>query len=160
MRVILLLSVIVLFTCCNTQNKPKVNTLKKKAIKERYLNEGVITFYGSIDTSIITFELANTAAEIQKGLMHRNYLPDSVGMLFQFASMQMRSFWMKNTNIALDIIYVKDDFRIENIEEQAQPFSEYSLPSTGPAQYVIEVNAGYCSKHGIGKETLVKIDYN
>ena len=54
MRVILLLSVIVLFTCCNTQNKPKVNTLKKKAIKERYLNEGVITFYGSIDTSIIS----------------------------------------------------------------------------------------------------------
>ena len=156
----LVLSIVVVLLCACGAEAPKNSSVKKPTIKkEKYKNEGIITFYGKKDTSVITFELADTREEIETGLMYRKFMPDSVGMLFKFPTMQMRSFWMRNTNISLDIIYVKNDFIIENIETQAQPFSEYSLPSTGPAQYVIEVNGGYALKHGIAKDAQVKIEY-
>ncbi|TDB68891.1 DUF192 domain-containing protein [Arundinibacter roseus] len=97
----------------------------------------------------IDVEIAENEAERAKGLMYRPYLPDSTGMLFIFERAEPQAFWMKNTQMPLDIIYVDQARKIVSIQKNAQPFSEESLPSLGEAQYVVEVNAGYCDLHDI-----------
>jgi len=71
------------------------------------------------------------------------------GMLFIFEVEEPQGFWMKNTIIPLDIIYVNAKKEIVSIAEDTQPFSEQSLPSKGPAIYVVEVNGGFCAQYGI-----------
>lgn len=97
----------------------------------------------------IDVEIAENGAERAKGLMFRPYLSDSVGMLFVFNQAEPQSFWMKNTMISLDIIYVDSNKKIISIQKKAKPYSEESLPSYGEAQYVVEVNGGYCDKYGV-----------
>ncbi len=71
------------------------------------------------------------------------------GMLFVFEDATPRSFWMKNTYISLDIIYVDADKKIVSIQKSAVPLSEESLPSYKDAMYVVEVNAGFTDKYNI-----------
>lgn len=97
----------------------------------------------------IDVEIAENDAERAKGLMFRPYLSDSVGMLFVFEYATPQSFWMKNTMISLDIIYVDSGKKIVSIQKNAKPYSEESLPSYGEAQYVVEVIGGYCDKYGV-----------
>ena len=103
----------------------------------------------------IDVEIAENDAERQKGLMFRSYMPDSVGMLFVFERPEPQGFWMRNTQISLDIIYVNEEKRIVSIQKNAVPYSEQNLPSFGNAQYVVEVNGGYCDKNGIKAGDLV-----
>lgn len=97
----------------------------------------------------IEVEIAENEAERNKGLMFRSYLPDSVGMLFIFEQPDEHSFWMKNTSIPLDIIYVGPDKKIISIAENTQPYSEESIPPYGLVQYVVEVNAGFTKQNNI-----------
>lgn len=97
----------------------------------------------------LDIEIAENAAERNKGLMYRPYLPDSVGMLFIFDEAQEQAFWMKNTIIPLDIIYLGADKKIVSISRNTKPYSEESIPSFGPAQYVLEVNAGFSDKNDL-----------
>lgn len=113
--------------------------------------EGEVTFLkNGKKFKTIDVEVAENDAERQKGLMFRPYLADSVGMLFVFDNATPQSFWMKNTMISLDIIYVDQNKKIVSIQKNAKPYSEENLPSYGNAQYVVEVNGGYCDKYGIG----------
>jgi uncharacterized membrane protein (UPF0127 family) len=112
--------------------------------------EGEVTFLKDGKTfRKIDVEIAENDTDRQKGLMFRPYLSDSVGMLFVFEEPTPQSFWMKNTMISLDIIYVDQNKKIVSIQKKAKPYSEESLPSFGDAQYVVEVNGGYCDKYGI-----------
>jgi|JI10StandDraft_1071094.scaffolds.fasta_scaffold1449149_1 uncharacterized membrane protein (UPF0127 family) len=114
------------------------------------VKEGEVVFlHGDKRVRKIDVEIAENDAEREKGLMFRPYLSDSVGMLFIFNESSPQSFWMKNTMISLDIIYVGPDKKIVSIQKKAKPYSEESLPSFGNAQYVVEVNGGYCDKYGI-----------
>lgn len=97
----------------------------------------------------IDVEIAENEAERNKGLMFRPYLPDSVGMLFIFEQPDTHSFWMKNTSIPLDIIYVGPDKKIVSIAENTRPYSEASIPPKGIVQYVVEVNAGFTKNNNI-----------
>ena len=97
----------------------------------------------------IEVEIAENEAERNKGLMFRSYLPDSVGMLFIFEQPDEHSFWMKNTSIPLDIIYIGPDKKIISIAENTQPYSEESIPPYGLVQYVVEVNAGFTKQNNI-----------
>lgn len=76
-------------------------------------------------------------------------LPKSKGMLFIFENDQPRSFWMANTPLPLDIIFVNAEKEIVRIHHSTQPFSEKSFPSEKPAKFVIETNGGYCIAHDI-----------
>jgi uncharacterized membrane protein (UPF0127 family) len=76
-------------------------------------------------------------------------MPESAGMLFIFPQEEVRSFWMKNTYIPLDIIFVDASREIVTIQSNTQPLSTEPVPSYKPAKYVIEVNAGFTSKHNI-----------
>jgi len=94
-------------------------------------------------------ELAVTPEETSRGLMFRRALPEGRGMLFDFIREQQVSFWMKDTPISLDIIFVRADGRIRRIASNTQPQSERPIPSRGPVRAVLEVIAGTAKKLGI-----------
>jgi uncharacterized protein len=98
---------------------------------------------------IFGVELAVTADEQARGLMFRRELPDRQGMLFDFQREQPLSFWMKNTYVSLDMIFIRADGRILHIAENTKPLSEALVPSGGPARAVLEVVAGTTKKLGI-----------
>jgi len=88
--------------------------------------------------------------------MYRNELPAFGGMLFIFPQESPLSFWMKNTSLPLDIIYINADFTIVHIAENTTPYSTAQIPSKQPAKYVLEVNGGFCQHHGIVAEDRVE----
>ena len=98
---------------------------------------------------VFAVEMASTPAEQAKGLMFRRELPEGQGMLFDFHHEQPTSFWMKNTYIPLDMIFIRGDGRILRIAENTVPLSEALVPSGGPVRAVLEVNAGMARKLGI-----------
>jgi uncharacterized protein len=87
--------------------------------------------------------------ERQKGLMFRKELPEGKGMLFDFKVDAPVSFWMKNTYVSLDMIFIRSDGRIVSIAENTEPLSERLVPSGGPVRGVLEVVAGTARKLGI-----------
>lgn len=94
-------------------------------------------------------ELALTPDEQQRGLMHRRSMPADAGMLFIYPRAGRLGFWMKNTLIALDIIFIGDDNKIVDIHENAQPLSLQIISPTGPARTVLEINGGLSARMGI-----------
>lgn len=100
---------------------------------------------------IIDVELADTPEERNLGLMYRKSMAENQGMLFLFPEEEFRSFYMKNTEIPLDIIYLDKDKKIVSIAKNAKPFDETSLPSEAPAMYVLEINGGLSDKWQLEK---------
>jgi uncharacterized membrane protein (UPF0127 family) len=94
-------------------------------------------------------EVADTAEEREYGLMCRKALAADRGMLFLFRRAGALSFWMRNTLIPLDIIYIGEDGRVVSISRNAQPLDERPLPSSGPAKFVLEVAAGRAAQIGL-----------
>lgn len=110
-----------------------------------FKKEGVLTLKTATTDSIIKtidIEIADNEYETQTGLMYRTKLEANRGMLFIFPDVQMRSFYMKNTKIPLDIIYIDENQQIVSFQKNARPLDEASLPSTAPAKYVLEINGG------------------
>jgi hypothetical protein len=97
----------------------------------------------------LDIEIAYDEASITQGLMYRESMADDQGMLFLMGDEQPRSFWMLNTYITLDIIFVGADQRIVKIRENTTPKSTEQVLSIVPAAYVLEVNAGYAKTHGL-----------
>ena len=115
-----------------------------------FAKEGELFFLkNGIKAKKIDIEIAENEEERNKGLMFRSYLPDTTGMLFIFEKETPQNFWMKNTIIPLDIIYVDAEKKIISITKNTNPYSEEVIPSYGDAQYVIEVNTGFTEKHNI-----------
>lgn len=108
----------------------------------------------------IAVEVADTPELRAKGLMFRTELDNEVGMLFIFPDEEMRSFWMKNTLLPLDIVFLNSDFSIVNIARGTQPYSLASIPSLFPAQYALEINAGQAEALDLKKGDLLKIYQN
>jgi uncharacterized membrane protein (UPF0127 family) len=96
-----------------------------------------------------TVELATNDDERSRGLMFRKQLPAGRGMLFDFQRDQLVSFWMRNTYISLDMIFITGDGHILRIAEGAEPLSDRMIPSGGPVRAVLEVIAGTARKEGI-----------
>lgn len=93
--------------------------------------------------------IADDDAERERGLMFVSVMPDDEGMLFDFDAPAMRSFWMKNTLIPLDIIFIGANGRIINIAENTTPYSLDPVPSTAPATAVLEIGGGLSAELGI-----------
>ena len=98
---------------------------------------------------VFAVELADNDAERAKGLMYRKTLPEGQGMLFDFHHEQDVSFWMQNTYIPLDMIFIRGDGRILRIAENTEPLSTRLIPSGGPVRAVLEVIGGTTRKLGI-----------
>lgn len=115
----------------------------------QFSQEGELWFLSAKGDTItkIAIEVADNEYETTQGLMYRKTMDMQQGMLFVFPDEDFRSFWMKNTILALDIIYVNANNEIGSCQMSAVPYSEESLPSKKPAKYVVEVNAGFWSKY-------------
>jgi YVTN family beta-propeller protein len=100
----------------------------------------------------IFVEVPDDREEFARGLMFRNHLPWNAGMLFAFDDEEIRRFWMKNTLIPLDMIFVDSSSKIIDIKENVPPCKQEecpTYPSKEPAQYVLEVNAGFVQEKGV-----------
>jgi uncharacterized membrane protein (UPF0127 family) len=101
---------------------------------------------------IIRAEVADNQGKRMLGLMHRKYLAPEAGMLFIFENEQVRTFWMKNTLIPLDMIFISNELQIKDIIRNADP-CEYSpcitYSSFHPVKYVLEINGGLSEKMGL-----------
>ena len=94
-------------------------------------------------------EVARTRQEQAQGLMFRTRMEPNEGMLFPYQQPQTLSFWMKNTVLSLDLIFIGEDHRIVNIAKRAVPYSEASIVSAAPAVAVLELNGGRADELGI-----------
>lgn len=135
--------------------KPDSNTettMQTEVLDIPFAGEGVLMFISQAasDTlAVIEIEVADNNQKRARGLMYRKSIPENSGMLFSHEMEEVQSFWMKNTYIPLDIIFVNNERRIVTIHPNTRPMKEWSYASTEPALYVVEVNAGFCSRHNI-----------
>ncbi len=114
-------------------------------VEIKFKKEGELRLLKASNDSLVAtldIEIADDDYQTQTGLMYRKSMAANHGMLFIFSDTDYRSFYMKNTEIPLDIIYISEDRTIVSIQKNAKPMDETSLPSEGPAKYVLEVNAG------------------
>jgi uncharacterized membrane protein (UPF0127 family) len=100
-------------------------------------------------------EVAATPQQQQRGLMFRTAMGANEGMIFPFPQARIASFWMRNTVIGLDIIFIGPDNRVLNVAANAVPYSEESIPAAGPTKAVLELNAGRAAELGIAAGDLV-----
>lgn len=135
-----------LFSCGNDSKKVI------EAASVTFTKEGELSLYKAASDSIITsydIEIAETDYETQTGLMYRDSMKKNEAMLFVFPTIEYHSFYMKNTKIPLDILFIDEEYRIVNIKENAQPFDESGISSGAPIKYVLEVNGGQSQLYGI-----------
>ncbi|MBU1099183.1 MAG: DUF192 domain-containing protein [Bacteroidetes bacterium] len=131
------------------QNSQTGRTLKQSSID--FQKEGELTFRNAEGEFIskIDIELADDEESRSTGMMYRAKMDENQGMFFIFPYENFQSFWMRNTILPLDIMFVNSKLEIVTIHKNAKPFDENSYPSTSIAQYVVEVNGGYSDKVGI-----------
>lgn len=112
--------------------------------------EGTLSFVRGADTlKTIDIEIADTDSTRMRGLMERPTIPPDTGMLFVFPSAQEQAFYMMNTPRSLDIQYYAADSTLVNIVESTTPYSLDNVYSDGPAQFVVEVEAGVSRRIGL-----------
>jgi uncharacterized membrane protein (UPF0127 family) len=107
-----------------------------------------------LDGHRFSVEIAADAAAQERGLMFRESMPADHGMLFVFDDAQVRTFWMKNTHIPLDILYFNADYKLVSMQQRVPPCLSSGnncpvYPSDGPARYVLELNAGMADTLGV-----------
>lgn len=110
------------------------------------------------DAVTVRVEVARTPAQTQRGLMYRRDLDADAGMLFLFRRARHQTFWMRNTYLPLDMIFITSDMRVLGVVENAAPESDDISEVDGVSQFVLEVNAGFARRHGIGPGTLVRFE--
>ena len=120
-----------------------------QALPASAAGEATLEIVSKTGVHAFTVELATNDAERERGLMFRKELPEGHGMLFDFDREQPVSFWMHNTLVSLDMIFIRGDGRILRIAENTEPFSDRLVPSGGPVRYVLEVVAGTAHQLGI-----------
>ena len=113
------------------------------------LPQGRVVFVDAPGHPSVSVEIARTPDHRQRGLMYRTALPADAGMLFTWSSAATRSFWMRNTCIPLDMLFLAEDGTIAGILEQVPPMNELSRTIPCPARHVLELPAGYSRQHGV-----------
>ncbi|WP_245803164.1 DUF192 domain-containing protein [Acuticoccus yangtzensis] len=113
------------------------------------LPSGQLAVRTSDETYLFSVEIADDPIERARGLMFREEMAADAGMLFIFAREDERAFWMQNTILPLDIIYADADGVVVSIAKDTTPYSTATIPSDGPAQFVLELNAGVSDAIGL-----------
>ena len=142
------------------QKESDFQTLESVSIK--FNKQGSLTFFSAETNealSAIDIEIADNDQLRARGLMYRNALPENAGMLFIFDHEEIQGFWMKNTYIPLDMLFVNADRQIVTIHTNTTPMKEWNYASTAPTLYVVEVNAGYCLQHNIKEGDYITFEY-
>jgi uncharacterized membrane protein (UPF0127 family) len=106
----------------------------------------------------VNVELARTPDEQARGLMFRDRLADDAGMLFIFSQSSDHAFWMKNTLIPLDMIFIDEAGTVAGVVERAEPQTLTPRSVGAPSRYVLEVNGGWSAANGFGKGDRVRFE--
>ncbi len=155
-KIILLIGFISLIISCNQSNQNKVSKNINKEIK--FHKDGVVSIMDSLNNKIVDFdiEIADDEFERETGLMYRKSMKDNQAMLFVFEDEKPRYFYMKNTYIPLDIIFINSKDKIVSIAKNAKVLDETTLASKFPAKYVLEIKAGISKQKGIETGMTIK----
>lgn len=114
------------------------------------LRTAKLSFPQAEGTPDLIVEVAKSPEETSRGLMYRTHLPENHGMLFDFRPQKrIHSFWMRNTCISLDMLFIDEDGFIAGIIENVPPLNDRSRSIPCPVSYVLEVNAGWSRRHGV-----------
>ena len=132
---------------CDQKVKKSISITKEI----NFSKEGELTLRKTNDSIFKTLdiEIAQTDYETQTGLMYRKSMEEHQGMLFIFQEEQPRSFYMKNTEFSLDIIYINKKKEVVSIQKNTIPYDKNSLPSGEPVLYVLDIKAGLSDRWGI-----------
>lgn len=143
---VLIAAIIILFVFPGILNKKN-----SEEVYYMFQKEGELTISDSTNSikAKIDVEIADTDYERQLGLMKRVSMEEKQGMLFIFPADAMQSFWMRNTLISLDMIFINSSKEIVTIQKNTKVLSDQSYPSTAPAKFVLEVNGGFTDKYKI-----------
>lgn len=145
--------------CCSSLYSCKEDKKTVNPVVISFKKEGKLILKKAASDSIIKsidIEIADDEYQTQTGLMYRDSMENNQGMLFIFPEAEYHSFYMKNTRIPLDIIYIDSDKTIVSIQKDAKPFDETSLPSDAPAQYVLEINGGLADKWNLAVGDVIE----
>jgi uncharacterized membrane protein (UPF0127 family) len=138
---------------------PKALHCPADPVGQPELAHGYVVFTESPGSPRLNVELARTELEKERGLMYRTSLPDAQGMLFSWGGEEEpRTFWMHNTCIPLDMMFIARDGTITGILEQVPTLNDEPRGVPCPAAYVLEVNAGWSRSHGVKSGTRVHIE--
>lgn len=140
-KIVFILFILLGVSACKNSSDSDQNLTREISFKK----QGELILKKSESDSIITtldIEIADNDYKTQTGLMYRSSMESNQAMLFIFPQEQPRSFYMKNTEFSIDIIYFDKNRKLINLHKNAEPYSEKSLPSAAPAKYVLEVKAG------------------
>jgi uncharacterized protein len=143
-------------TAANGGNAPGCNPGEARGSSEAGLDQVELCLTSAGKVRAFTVEVAATSPQQAKGLMFRTALADDRGMIFPFGDERMASFWMKNTPIPLDIIFIRADGKIENIAENTIPYSLEPVGSTAPVAAVLELRGGLTGELGIAPGDVVR----
>ncbi|MGC4063506.1 MAG: DUF192 domain-containing protein [Polyangiaceae bacterium] len=121
------------------------------------LNHGRVTFVDAPGAPSVDVELAQSPEDQQRGLMYRTSMSTDAGMLFSWTGDRIRTFWMHNTCLPLDMLFIARDGTISGILEQVPVLNDEPRSVGCPAAHVLEVNAGYSRKKGIAPGQHVRI---
>lgn len=122
-----------------------------------FVREGTLALLrGDEVVQTIGIEIAETDSTRARGMMGRTTFPDDSGMLFIFDREEVQSFWMANTPLALDLLFIDADSEIVDIHRYARPFSPDNITSSAPARFVLEVPAGFADTYGITETDRVR----
>ena len=138
-------------TLNDTTFGPDRSVIPHKPITLEFMKQGELSFLNAQGAILarLDIEIAEDEATRERGLMYRESLAEHQGMLFVFHEDEPRSFWMKNTPLPLDMLFVDSNNRIVAIHQNTIPYSEQEYVCTQHARYVVETNAGFVAKHGI-----------
>jgi len=106
----------------------------------------------------VRVKLARTAEQRRRGLMYVQNLPLDEGMLFLFDDEELQSFWMHNTLIPLDMIFIRADLTVAGVVENAEPMTDSGRAVDQPSRFVLEVNGGMAKKWGVKQGTRVTFE--
>jgi uncharacterized protein len=140
---------------------PVIEREVDKIPEPQFKKEGELTFFKSDGKEVkkMEIEIADNGQERQQGLMYRKSMDEGRAMLFIFPTEEMQGFWMKNTIMSLDLMYVNKNKEIVKIHKNAIPFSEKDIPSEKPAMYVVETVAGFADKYGLKEGDKIEFSY-
>jgi uncharacterized membrane protein (UPF0127 family) len=116
-----------------------------------FKKQGELTFYGAdrVIRRTVDVEIAQDSIQRQVGMMYRRAFTDNQAMLFVFSDQAVRAFWMQHTKLSLDMLFADSSGKIVTVHRNTKPEDQTRYVSTSPAQYVVEVNAGFTDKYNI-----------
>jgi len=150
MKHLILLTILLNLAACHQTPKRHTQNVSSEI---KFNKQGTLKIIDSSGQTKANFDIEYAKDDYHRetGLMYRKSMDDRQAMLFIFEDVQPRYFWMKNTYIPLDIVYIGPDKKIVNILKNAKALDIRSLPSKFPAQYVLEIKAGLADQHHLKK---------